>query len=405
MEGSQSMLQSIQLPNALRFATLPPLALYIHLPWCVRKCPYCDFNSHLVNDPGEGASAVPLAIQQRYVQALMADLETQLPNIWGRRIVSIFMGGGTPSLFEPALIDELLAGVRARLGQPLLGEITMEANPGTFEAARFEGYRKAGVNRLSLGVQSFSDDKLKALGRVHNGGQAIEAARCALALFDEVNFDLMYGLPGQTVAQAAQDVQLAADLAPTHLSLYQLTLEPNTLFAVKPPQLPAEDDLVDIEDEVHRLAKENGYERYEVSAFSKKGHSCKHNLNYWGFGDYLGIGAGAHGKISFHDRVVRHNHLKNPQAYMESMEQGQAPAESRTLKAKELPFEFMLNALRLVEGVPVQWYSERCGRPLLDLQKSLLIAREKGLLEPNEQVIKPTPIGFRFLNDLQSIFL
>lgn len=418
------------MPSELRFAAMPPLALYIHLPWCVRKCPYCDFNSHLAPesklrevgvpvvseiqrvhiDPSSAveqgfAESLPLDLQRRYLNALIADLDQQLPKIWGRKLYSIFIGGGTPSLFAPELIDELLGAVRARLGMPQSGEITMEANPGTFEQARFEGFREAGINRLSIGVQSFSDSHLKALGRVHNSGQALAAVRSAVALFDEVNIDLMYALPHQNVEQALADVAQAVALNSTHLSLYQLTLEPNTLFAVKPPPLPDDDTLIDIEEAVHKAAKEAGFEQYEISAFAKPGHRCQHNLNYWGFGDYLGLGAGAHAKISYPNRIERETRHRNPMAYMEEMEGAAQPLEVRTLAVRELPFEFMLNALRLIDGVPESWFVERCGRPLSDLQKPLKQALSKGLIETQPGLFKPTELGFRFLNDLQEMFL
>lgn len=429
-------------PSEIRFTNaLPPLSLYIHLPWCVRKCPYCDFNSHLapestfreVGVPSTGtgttsdrlipiqadsavglesdlsqANSLPETLQKQYLQALIADLDMQLPKIWGRRLHTIFIGGGTPSLFHPDLIDELLAAVRARLGMPATGEITMEANPGTFEQHRFEGFRRAGVNRLSIGVQSFNTDHLKALGRIHNGDQAVAAVRSAVQLFDEVNVDLMYGLPHQTVDQALADVRQAVELNPTHLSLYQLTMEPNTLFAVKPPPLPDEDTLVDIEEAVHAVAAQSGYQRYEVSAFANAGHECQHNLNYWSFGDYLGIGAGAHAKVSYPNRIERETRQRNPAAYMAEMlgqSQSASIQQSREIKAQELPFEFMLNALRLIDGVPDEYFHERCGRPVQDLQKSLKVAIQKGLLEPQPGVFKPTPRGMLYLNELIELFL
>jgi oxygen-independent coproporphyrinogen-3 oxidase len=418
-----SLVGKVFKPSELSFAVLPPLALYIHLPWCVRKCPYCDFNSHLAPESKLRESLVqfelpsaapvehgfvdslPIDLQQRYLKALIADLDQQLPKIWGRRLYSVFIGGGTPSLFAPELIDELLGAVRARLGMPQSGEITMEANPGTFEQDRFEGFRKAGVNRLSIGVQSFSNSHLNALGRVHNSQQAVAAVRSAVALFDEVNIDLMYGLPNQSLAQAVADVQQALALNSTHLSLYQLTLEPNTLFAAKPPPLPNDDTLSCIEESVQQLAREDGFEQYEVSAFSKKGHRCQHNLNYWGFGDYLGIGAGAHAKISYPNRIERETRHRNPMTYMQEMEGAAQPLEVRVLEVKELPFEFMLNALRLVDGVPENWFAERCGRPLIDLQKPLKIALSKGLIDARPGLFQPTELGFRFLNDLQQLFL
>lgn len=414
-------------PSELRFPAMPPLGLYIHLPWCVRKCPYCDFNSHLAPDsplrevgtasviplkdarnPRDEAPlthALPVDLQRRYLDALIADLDQQLPKVWGRKLHSVFIGGGTPSLFEPALIDELLGAVRARLGMPMSGEITMEANPGTFELARFEGYRQAGVSRLSIGVQSFSDSHLASLGRVHGGEQARAAVAAAVQLFDEVNLDLMYGLPGQGVEDALADVNMALGLGTTHLSLYQLTMEPNTLFAAHPPELPDDEVLSDIEDAVHARVAQAGFERYEVSAFCKPGHRCQHNLNYWGFGDYLGIGAGAHAKISYPNRIERETRHRNPQAYMDEMLAQARPAEVRSLTVQELPFEFMLNALRLIDGVPDAYFVERCGRPLSDLQGALKAALDKGLLDPKPGVLKATPLGLRFLNDLQSLFL
>jgi putative oxygen-independent coproporphyrinogen III oxidase len=425
-------------PSELRFTSaLPPLSLYIHLPWCVRKCPYCDFNSHLapeskfrevavssfqtIQDDQSQANSLPLDLQKQYLQALIADLDMQLPKIWGRRLHTIFIGGGTPSLFHPDLIDELLAAVRARLGMPATGEITMEANPGTFEQHRFEGFKKAGVTRLSIGVQSFNTSHLKALGRIHNGEQAIAAVRSAVQLFDEVNVDLMYGLPHQSVDQALADVQQALSLKPTHLSLYQLTMEPNTLFAVKPPPLPDEDTLVDIEEAVHALAAQGGFERYEVSAFAKPGHRCHHNVNYWGFGDYLGIGAGAHAKISYPNRIERETRPRNPAAYMASKlaaniaisgaihlqdhQASEQATEARELKVSELPFEFMLNALRLIDGVPESYFTERCGRPVNDLQRSIKLAVERGLLDAQPGLFKATPHGVLFLNELIELFL
>ena len=427
---ASNLVGRVFMPSELRFAAMPPLALYIHLPWCVRKCPYCDFNSHLApeskmrevgvplvsdkrpsdtNQTASGeqgfADSLPLDIQRRYLNALVADLDQQLPKVWGRKLYSIFIGGGTPSLFHPELIDELLAAVRARFGSLQSGEVTMEANPGTFEQARFEGFRQAGVNRLSIGVQTFSNAHLKALGRVHNGAQAIDAVRSAVDLFDEVNIDLMYALPNQSVEQAVADVEKALSLHSSHLSLYQLTMEPNTLFAAKPPPLPDDDTLIDIEEAVHKAAKYAGFEQYEISAFAKPGHRCQHNLNYWGFGDYLGIGAGAHAKISYPNRIERETRHRNPMAYMEEMEGTAQPLEVRVLKVKELPFEFMLNGLRLMEGVPEGWFIERCGRPLSDLQKPLKAALEKGLIETQPGSFKPTELGFRFLNDLQELFL
>lgn len=409
-------------PSDLHFTSLPPLSLYIHLPWCVRKCPYCDFNSHLApasewrevgiqtylanihTDKGF-AHSLPMDLQRKYLDALVLDLDQQLPKVWGRRLHTIFIGGGTPSLFAPELLDELIGAVRARLGMPTTGEITMEANPGTFELDRFVGFKEAGVTRLSIGVQSFSNEHLQYLGRVHNEGQARAAATAAMALFDEVNIDLMYGLPHQSAEQALLDVQTAIDLNPTHLSLYQLTLEPQTQFAQKPPPLPDDDTLADIEEAVHNKARQAAYERYEISAFAKPGHRCQHNVNYWGFGDYLGIGAGAHAKITYPNRIERETRHRNPQAYMQHMAGPATPLEVRELTPKELPFEFMLNALRLLEGVPEAWFAERCGRPVADMQRPLSRAVDMGLLDATPGVFKPTPKGIQFQNTLLELFL
>lgn len=415
-------------PSEMALPALPPLGLYIHLPWCVRKCPYCDFNSHLAPESpfkgisvvpqtqlnrqqaGHQANSLPAALQRRYLDALISDLDQQLPKVWGRKLHSIFIGGGTPSLFAPELIDELLAAVRARLGMPNSGEITMEANPGTFEQERFEAYRKAGVTRLSIGVQSFNSSALAALGRIHSGQQAQDAVQSAVRIFDHVNIDLMYGLPMgggcvQTVDQAMGDVQKAISLKPDHLSLYQLTLEPNTAFEVKPPELPEGDLLIDIEDAMHQAAADAGYIRYEVSAFSKPDCQSHHNLNYWQFGDYLGIGAGAHAKISYANRIERENRLRNPQAYMQAVEGGEQVFEMRELQIADLPFEFMLNALRLLDGVPEHYFVERCGRPVADLQKSIKQALERQLLDPQPGRFKASKLGLLFLNDLQQMFL
>ncbi|MDX1668572.1 MAG: radical SAM family heme chaperone HemW [Limnobacter sp.] len=414
-------------PTQIALPALPPLGLYIHLPWCVRKCPYCDFNSHLapespfkaiaINKLGGGhelgkkqADSLPPDIQKRYLRALINDLDQQLPKVWGRKLHSVFIGGGTPSLFAPELIDELLGAVRARFGMPVTGEITMEANPGTFEQERFEGFKQAGVTRLSLGVQSFNSSALQALGRVHNAEQATRAVESAVQLFDHVNIDLMYGLPlgpegVQSVQQAISDVQAAIQLRPDHLSLYQLTLEPNTQFEAKPPLLPELDVLIELEQAVHQEVKKAGYERYEVSAFARAGCQSQHNVNYWQFGDYLGIGAGAHAKISFANRIERENRLRNPQAYMQAVEQGDEFFESRELTVADLPFEFMLNALRLTGGVPEQYFTERCGRPVSDLQRPLKLGLEKGLISPEPGRFKATSRGFDFLNDLQQLFL
>jgi putative oxygen-independent coproporphyrinogen III oxidase len=382
----------IQLPGSVRFTALPPLALYAHLPWCVRKCPYCDFNSH------EKRDALP---EREYVEALVADLEGLLPSVWGRRVVSVFIGGGTPSLFSPESIDALLAAVRARVPLEPEAEITLEANPGTAEAGRFRGYRAAGVNRISLGIQSFDDARLKALGRIHSAGEARRAIEMAQAVFDNVNLDIMYGLPEQTLAEAHADMRAALAFGTTHLSAYQLTLEPNTVFYRKPPQLPVHDACADMQLAVEALAAEAGFEHYETSAFARPGRRCRHNLNYWEFGDYLGLGAGAHGKLSFADHVTRHERAKQPREYMAQA----GSALEKPVLARELPFEFMLNALRLVEGVPVERFEERTGLPLVALARKLAVAEAKGFLENDARRIRPTRHGRLFLNDLLQLFL
>jgi len=390
--------KSIQLRP--QFTALPPLALYIHFPWCERKCPYCDFNSHQIKDGNNGFD------EARYLTALIADLETELPRIWGRQVHSIFIGGGTPSLLSGAGIQELLSAVRARINLEPDAEITMEANPGSVEAEKFAGFAKAGINRVSLGIQSFQDEQLKALGRIHNGNEARAAIAIAVEHFKSVNLDLMYGLPKQTLEQARNDIQTALSFETPHLSVYNLTLEPNTYFASFPPQLPNEETIDAIFEQNLALLSEAGYQRYEVSAYAKKGQECKHNLNYWRFGDYIGIGAGAHGKISFPDKVTRQLREKHPEQYMRAMEtQGHALVEARDIPAQDLPFEFMLNVLRLSEGVQTITFSERTGLPLSMISKELNEASNKGLLDPNPTVLKASAQGFRYLNNLQEIFL
>ncbi len=379
-----------------RFNALPPLALYVHIPWCLRKCPYCDFNSH------EAKGEIPEAA---YVAALVADLEFALPAIWGRRIVSVFIGGGTPSLFSAAAIDRLLAAIRARVPLAPDAEITLEANPGTFEREKFSGYRAAGVNRLSLGIQSFDPEHLRALGRVHDDSEARAAAEAALAIFGNVNFDLMFALPRQTVAEARSDVLAALAFAPPHLSFYQLTLEPNTLFHRHPPPMPDEDAAADIEDAVLALLADAGYRHYETSAHARAGSECRHNLNYWRFGDYLGIGAGAHSKLSFPDRVVREVRFKQPKQYLERVAVGAPVAENAEVTRDDMGFEFMLNALRLADGVPAPLFAERTGFPLALVSSALERATARGLIEKDPAVIRPTPLGRQFLNDLQVLFL
>ena len=378
--------------NHVRFSALPPLSLYVHLPWCVKKCPYCDFNSH------ERQEDLPY---QEYVAALIRDLEAMLPSVWGRRLISIFIGGGTPSLFPAERIDFLLSAVRARLPLEPDAEITMEANPGTAEAGRFRGYRDAGVNRLSLGVQSFDDAMLKALGRIHSADEARRAIGMAMDTFGNVNIDLMYGLPGQTLAMARADIKEGAHFGTPHLSAYQLTIEPNTVFFSHPPKLPDHDASADMQVMIEETLRAAGFEHYETSAFAEPGHRCRHNLNYWEFGDYLGIGAGAHGKLSFADRVARHERVKQPREYLAAS----GNAHERVIEAKELPFEFMLNALRLIEGFPEELFAARSGLPLSLVESGLKSAEDKGLIERNPQKIRPTDKGRRFLNDLVGLFL
>jgi oxygen-independent coproporphyrinogen-3 oxidase len=389
---SDAVLRDMRNVNQVRFSALPPLALYVHLPWCVKKCPYCDFNSH------ERGGTLP---EQEYLHALTRDLEGSLPSVWGRRIHSIFIGGGTPSLFSAAAIDELLANIRARLPVDPDAEITLEANPGTAEAGRFRGYRDAGVNRLSLGAQSFDDAMLKALGRIHSADEARRAIGMAMDTFGNVNIDLMYGLPGQTLEQARADIKEGVRHGTPHFSAYQLTIEPNTVFFSQPPKLPEHDACADMQVTIEETLAQAGFEHYETSAFARPGRRCRHNLNYWEFGDYLGIGAGAHGKLSFADRVTRHERIKQPREYLA----GASPVENRLIPARELPFEFMLNALRLVEGFKPGLYGERTGLPAATIETGLRAAEMKGLIGRNEKHIQPTERGRRFLNDLQQLFL
>lgn len=376
----------------------PPLALYVHFPWCVRKCPYCDFNSHVAS-----ADGIP---EERYLAALVADLEAALPGIWGRRVHSIFIGGGTPSLISPEGLDRLLTDLRMRLPLDPLAEITLEANPGTVEAGRFREFRAAGVNRLSLGVQSFDAAALARIGRIHDGDEARRAAEIALAHFERVNFDLMYALPGQSLADLARDLDTALALGPSHLSCYHLTLEPNTPFAsMPPPALPDEDLAADMEQLIDERLGAAGFVHYETSAHARPGELCRHNLNYWLFGDYLGIGAGAHGKLSSHAGIVREMRHKHPRAYLEGAERGDFVQERREVGAIELPFEFMMNALRLFDGYPRRLFAERTGLPESVLHEPLRQARERGLLQIEPDHIRPTALGRRFLNDLLGLFL
>lgn len=384
-------------PGTLQLTVLPPLSLYIHLPWCLKKCPYCDFNSH--------AMRVAELPEQRYIEALMADLEAALPLVWGRTVHSIFLGGGTPSLFSPDGIDRLLGGVRARLPLEPGCEITLEANPGTFEKDRFKAFRAAGVTRLSIGVQSFNDRFLQTLGRVHDRAQAIAAVEEAAQAFATFNLDMMYALPGQTLADLKQDMATALALAPPHISIYHLTIEPNTYFAKFPPQIPEPDTAYEMLDLITDMTGLAGLQRYEVSAYAVPGHRCAHNLNYWQFGDYLGIGAGAHGKLSFAHRVLRQVRFREPALYMEKALAGDCLAQETEVSRADLPFEFMLNALRLKEGFALQQFSERTGLPLTAIEKGLAEAEAKGLIERDLASVKPSVRGFDFLNDLQSLFL
>ncbi len=380
----------------LEFRKSPTLSLYVHIPWCVRKCPYCDFNSH------EAGGEIP---EREYVDALIADLQSALPLIWGRPVQTVFFGGGTPSLLSPAAIDELLAAFRALAMLSPEAEITLEANPGTIEASKFAGFRAAGVNRLSLGIQSFNDQHLQALGRIHGADEAKRAAQLASEHFERFNLDLMYGLPNQTLAQALSDVETARSFAPAHLSCYQLTLEPNTHFAAFPPDLPEGDLCADMQEAIEDRLAAAGYSNYETSAFAQTGRQCLHNLNYWHFGDYLGIGAGAHSKLTLHDRVLRQMRHKHPKAYLESIRAGQPIQEAHEIPSAELPFEFMMNALRLADGFAPSLFELRTSRPLTAILPKLKAAQAEGLLTLSAEKIAPTAKGRRFLNVLLERFL
>ena len=380
----------------VNFQALPPLSLYIHIPWCVRKCPYCDFNSH------EARGSFP---EQEYVAALVHDLELALPLIWGRKVYTVFFGGGTPSLLSGGGVAEILRQVRMLLPLDHNAEITLEANPGTVEADKFALFKDAGVNRLSLGIQSFNDVHLQALGRIHTAREARSAIEIAQQHFDNINLDLMYGLPGQTPDEALQDVQTALKFKPQHLSCYHLTLEPNTLFHRNPPTLPDDDASSDMQQSIEAILAANSYEHYETSAFARAKHHSRHNLNYWRFGDYLGIGAGAHSKLSFHDKVLRQANYKQPQAYVEAVALGKPQQEQHEVSHDDLSFEFMMNTLRLNAGFDSVLFQERTSLPLLTIHRELAEAERRGLLFQDHKKIAPTETGRRFLNDLLQIFL
>lgn len=378
--------------------TLPPLSLYIHIPWCIRKCPYCDFNSHQLKQTLD---------ETAYVAALLRDLESELPYFWGRPIHTIFIGGGTPSLFSARAIDDLLSGIRARTQLLPNAEITLEANPGTFERQRFQDFAAAGINRLSIGVQSFDDQKLTALGRIHNRQEALAAIETALILFPKVNIDLMYALPQQSIQDAYTDMETALATGVNHISAYQLTMEPNTPFGhTPPPHLPDDEYSADIEFNLHQQLAQAGFERYEISAFTRNQQYCQHNLNYWQFGDYIGIGAGAHGKLSSANGISRTTRLRHPKNYLAAMQQQPETAiERQTVLPETLPFEFMMNALRLTQGVPTHWFSERTGIDISHIRQVITQAVRRGLLDSQPQRLQPTPLGLRFLNDLLALFL
>ena len=393
--AATAALQYLQ-PGALNLVALPPLSLYIHFPWCVRKCPYCDFNSH------EAKGELP---EKAYLDAVRLDLEQSLPLIWGRKIHTVFIGGGTPSLMSAAGLDRLLSDVRTLLPLEINAEITMEANPGTFEVEKFRQYRDSGVNRLSIGIQSFNGEHLKSLGRIHDEREALRAVEIAHSTFDNFNLDLMYALPSQTLEQAHSDLQTALSFAPPHLSLYHLTMEPNTVFAKYPPALPDDDASADMQDMIAETMKAAGFDHYEVSAYAQPGRRANHNLNYWNFGDYLGIGAGAHSKISFPHRILRQARFKQPASFMEAAQRGNPVQEEHEIARADMGFEFMLNTLRLTGGFDPNLFNERTGMSITAISKALDAAEAKGLLYRDFKLIRPTELGQRFLNDLQEMFL
>ena len=391
-------IQHLMRAGTLSLPSLPPLSVYVHLPWCLKKCPYCDFNSHEMSSTELPESA--------YLDAVCADIEASLPLVWGRQVHSVFIGGGTPSLFSSQGIARLISDLRARLNMVPDCEITLEANPGTFEKDRFHAFRQAGVNRLSVGVQSFNDQHLQALGRVHNADQAFAAVEEAAKAFDTFNIDLMYALPSQTMAQLDADVRRALSLKPPHLSIYHLTIEPNTFFAKHPPSdLPVEDTAYDMLDHITSKTQAQDLQRYEVSAYAQAGHRCWHNTNYWQFGDYLGVGAGAHSKISFAHRVMRMVRYRDPKLYMQKAMAEGAVTSAEEISRALLPFEFMLNTLRLKDGFDVQSFLDRTGLPLSAIDTALDKAASLGLLERDMRQVRPTERGFDMLNDLQALFL
>jgi len=380
------------------FKTLPPLSLYIHVPWCIRKCPYCDFNSH------EATGVIP---EDRYLDALQADIEQALPDVWGRQVHTVFIGGGTPSLLSASAVDRLMAMLRSHFNLWPDAEVTLEANPGAAEAGRFKSYAESGINRISLGIQTFNDGHLKKLGRVHDGHQARQAIDMAMSAVNRVNLDLMFALPGQTLEACMDDARTALSFGTEHLSIYQLTLEPNTVFAKFPPELPDEDIAVLMEEGIESLLAAHDFERYEVSAFARPGARARHNVNYWKFGDYLGLGPGAHGKVTFPNRIQREIRLRNPESWMQAslLRNKSHISETRQVERSDFPFEFMLNALRLKEGVDLELFFERTGFSYADISSKLALARQKKLLTEDPSRLQATEAGWRFLNELQTIFL
>ena len=385
-----------------KLTALPPLSLYIHIPWCLKKCPYCDFNSHAIHPVSDEQSS----LEEDYVAVLIRDLEMALSDVWGRRLNSVFFGGGTPSLFSASSIDRILTTVRTLMPLEHFAEVTLEANPGTFEAQKFADYRLAGINRLSIGIQSFDPNRLKAIGRVHDDQEALRAVEIAQNNFDTINLDLMYALPGQTLAEAQQDIDTACAFGVSHLSAYHLTLEPNTLFHRYPPQLPDDEQTAAMQDIIEQTLQQKGYSHYETSAFAQPGKESRHNLNYWLFGDYLGIGAGAHSKISFADKIIRQMRYKQPKEYLAYSRDGASLVQTQqVLSNADRSFEFMMNALRLHSGFETKLFQERTGLPLSVIQSQLQEAEQRGLIVSNAFHIKPTILGKRFLNDLLQIFL